>query len=627
MYNSYNTKTEKGADYMKNKTQENEKKTIIPKQKKQRAVKREKSAATKKTAKKTRNSSMAVKLVAILVLMVAVTMVSNVINYEAMVKMNRSIKDVTDSKVPDLQNAYNIQYSLAAVQKDFYRYLATTKGETSHTEARNDYAADREVVADLVQQMYDATEDGGQKQIMQKIYDGVNNVLERMDNAMEKYDDGKSGKVSIEVNVIRVCMEEVNAYITGIQQKSVNEMDEATAQAHATYQAVSKVCVGMAVISILVGLAGILVILIGVVKPMRAATSDLMKMITEIDGGSGDLTAHLKVRGNDEIGQMVRGFNQFIDVLRNLIEKIKKGSGELEHTAASVDNGVRAAGDKITGTSATMEQLAASMEEVSATVINITENIESIRKDITVMADKTGEGLERVDSIRQKAEGMKADATASQVSAADMVARISGELSTAIEQSKQVEEINKLTDEILSISSQTNLLALNASIEAARAGEAGKGFAVVADEIRKLADESRNTANGIQNISKMVTESVENLAGNAGKMLDFVNQDVLNDYKGMVESGETYNEDAVQMNEMMQDLQSVAENLRRAANEISEAADGVSNAVNQSAAGVSNAAEYTSELAGHMTGINESVEKNVNIAETLKNEVAGFQCE
>ena len=410
---------------------------------------------TKKTAKKTRNSSMAVKLVAILVLMVAVTMVSNVINYDAMVKMNHSIKDVTDSKVPDLQNAYNIQYSLEAVQKDFYRYLATTKGETSHTEARNDYAADREAVADLVQQMYDATEGDGQKQIMQKIYDGVNNVLERMDNAMEKYDDGKSGKVSIEVNVIRVCMEEVNTYITGIQQKSVNEMDEATAQSHATYQAVSKVCVGMAAVSILVGIAGILVILIGVVKPMRAATRDLMKRITGFEGLSGDFTVLLK---------MVRGFNQFIDVLRNLIEKIKKGSGELEHTAASVDDGIRAAGDKITGTSATMEQLAASMQEVSATVINITENIESIRKDITVMADKTGEGLERVDSIRQKAEGIKADATASQVSAADMVARISGELSTAIEQSKQVEEINKLTDEILSISSQTNLLALNASI-------------------------------------------------------------------------------------------------------------------------------------------------------------------
>lgn len=613
---------------MKKMMQGNEKKNKAPKQKKQRAVKRDNNVAVKKTtAKKTRNSSMGVKLVAILVLMVAVTMVSNVINYEAMVKMNHSIKDVTDSKVPDLQNAYSIQYSLEAVQKDFYRYLATTKGETSHTEARNDYAADREAVADLVQQMYDATEGDGQKQIMQKIYDGVNNVLERMDNAMEKYDDGKSGKVSIEVNVIRVCMEEVNAYITGIQQKSVNEMDDATAQAHATYQAVSKVCIGMAVSSIIVGLIGIFVVLVGVVKPMRAATKDLLKMITEIDSGSGNLTTHLKVRSNDEIGQMVRGFNQFIDVLRNLIEKIKNGSGELEHTAISVDNGVRAAGDKITDTSATMEQLAASMQEVSATVVNITENIESIRSDITVMADKTGEGLERVDNIRQKAESMKTDATESQKSANDMVARISEELSTAIEQSKQVEKINELTNEILSISSQTNLLALNASIEAARAGEAGKGFAVVADEIRKLADESRNTANGIQDISKMVTESVENLAGNADKMLDFVNKDVLEDYKGMVESGETYNDDATQMNEMMQELQNVAENLRRAANEISEAADGVSNAVNQSATGVSNAAEYTSELAGHMTGINESVEKNMNIAESLKNEVAGFQCE
>ena len=445
-----------------------------------------------------------------------------------MVKMNHSIKDVTDSKVPDLQNAYNIQYSLEAVQKDFYRYLATTKGETSHTEARNDYAADREAVADLVQQMYDATEGDGQKQIMQKIYDGVNNVLERMDNAMEKYDDGKSGKVSIEVNVIRVCMEEVNTYITGIQQKSVNEMDEATAQSHATYQAVSKVCVGMAAVSILVGIAGILVILIGVVKPMRAATSDLMKMITEIDGGSGNLTAHLKVRGNDEIGQMVRGFNQFIDVLRNLIEKIKKGSGELEHTAASVDDGIRAAGDKITGTSATMEQLAASMEEVSATVINITENIESIRKDITVMADKTGEGLERVDSIRQKAEGMKADAAASQVSASDMVAHISGELSTAIEQSKQVEEINKLTDEILSISSQTNLLALNASIEAARAGEAGKGFAVVAEEVKNLASEIKSLVSTVDISIGDVEQGTANLNTSISTSQDALNQSMEN---------------------------------------------------------------------------------------------------
>ena len=250
----------------------------------------------------------------------------------------------------------------------------------------------------------------------------------------------------------------------------------------------------------------------------------------------------------------------------------------------------------------------------------IHKNTDSAEKETEAMIDKANHTMENVAEGARLVTGLK--------NQADNVEQASNQAAESTKQvSNRVEEVKGIVATILSISSQTNLLALNASIEAARAGEAGKGFAVVADEIRKLADESRNTANGIQNISKMVTESVENLAGNAGKMLDFVNQDVLNDYKGMVESGETYNEDAVQMNEMMQDLQSVAENLRRAANEISEAADGVSNAVNQSAAGVSNAAEYTSELAGHMTGINESVEKNVNIAESLKNEVAGFQCE
>ena len=77
---------------------------------------------------------------------------------------------------------------------------------------------------------------------------------------------------------------------------------------------------------------------------------------------------------------------------------------------------------------------------------------------------------------------------------------ISDHLTKALEDIKIVDQIGILAESIMGITAQTNLLALNASIEAARAGEAGKGFAVVADEIRKLADESRNTANGIQNI-------------------------------------------------------------------------------------------------------------------------------
>lgn len=99
-------------------------------------------------------------------------------------------------------------------------------------------------------------------------------------------------------------------------------------------------------------------------------------------------------------------------------------------------------------------------------------------------------------------------------------------LQASVENSRSVDAIQQLTDDILAISSQTNLLALNASIEAARAGEAGKGFAVVADEIRQLAYNSRNTANSIQEISSQVMMAVKNLADASEKLLTFVDTDV-----------------------------------------------------------------------------------------------------
>jgi methyl-accepting chemotaxis protein len=144
-------------------------------------------------------------------------------------------------------------------------------------------------------------------------------------------------------------------------------------------------------------------------------------------------------------------------------------------------------------------------------------------------------------------------------------------LKQAIENCKNVEQVNLLTNDILSVSNQTNLLALNASIEAARAGEAGKGFAVVADEIRTLADSTKNTANKIQAINSMVTGSVEDLVKNSNVIVEYIDGTVLPDYDTFVSTGNQYKNDSLYINNTMEDFRQKTETLNKAMNSITKA--------------------------------------------------------
>ena len=135
------------------------------------------------------------------------------------------------------------------------------------------------------------------------------------------------------------------------------------------------------------------------------------------------------------------------------------------------------------------------------------------------ISDKAKDGSQYAEDIKKRANDLKDEAVASRSSTYDMAEKISEVVKNALVNCKSVNEIESLTSEILEISEQTNLLALNASIEAARAGEAGKSFSVVAEEIRELADNSKNTANDIQEISKKVIDAVGNVAGNSTELV------------------------------------------------------------------------------------------------------------
>ena len=363
-----------------------------------------------------------------------------------------------------------------------------------------------------------------------------------------------------------------------------------------------------------------------VVKPLRKQTSELTEIIDEIKGGHGDLTKRVTVKSMDEIGQSSIGINHFIETLQNIMSNIISNSNVLDGVVGNVASSVAASSDNANDISAIMEELSATMEEVSATTNSVSENTTAAEGKVQKMADQTKVMSQYAQDMKKRATELEHTATENMNSTNEMIGEITTEMNQALENSKSVEKVAQLTADILSISSQTNLLALNASIEAARAGEAGKGFAVVADEIRQLADSSRETANNIQTINEQVIEAVQGLVVSSEKIVGYINENILPDYRAFVQGGQQYNDDATHIDNTMAEYAGEAQDILATMMEMTEAIEGISRAVEESANGVTDAATNIDSLVQSMSTVNGQMEENSTVAKNLKEESAAFAC-
>lgn len=377
-------------------------------------------------------------------------------------------------------------------------------------------------------------------------------------------------------------------------------------------------------LSVVVLAAALVCVLFFLIRPISATSKQIRSIIADIDRNEGDLTKRVKIVAIKEIAELGNGFNTFMDKLQGILKLIIENSNKIETVVNEVQDSVHTSNDNAADLSAVTQELAATMEEVGNSATAINRNVGSVRNEVDVIAEKSNEINGYTKEMKVNAEKMENNAKTNMEETQTKVRDILGVMNQAIEDSKSVDQVNGLTNEILSISSKTNLLALNASIEAARAGEAGKGFAVVADEIRQLADSSRNTASRIQEINAVVTNAVYNLADNANNVVEYLNDSILPEFENFVESGVQYKENATYIEETMNAFTEKTDALKKEMNEIATSIRTITDAIEEGAEGVNGAAESTQMLVGDIDNISTRMDENEQIAKTLQQGTAIF---
>ncbi|MFC1285360.1 methyl-accepting chemotaxis protein [Bacillus paralicheniformis] len=464
--------------------------------------------------------------------------------------------------------------------------------------------------------------------------------LKLMDNVSEKYENFKTEykklqDISSEMLSLAVKNENDKAYDVYLkemepQRETVNQLIEDIQTLNADnaktiYQRDSKEA-GSIITLLIIVIAAALVLSISIgllmtrliTKPIK----DIQALFAETE--QGDFTVKGTYQSKDELGLLTSSFNKMVAGVRSIIETV----GETSHQVASSSQELSASADESTKAS---EYISTTIQELAVGSDQQVESVENSRTVITGMTEFAG----RISSNAEKAaatadqtammslEGTKAiDKVSTQMkSINETVVSLSEAFKHLTERSN---EIGNITEVITSIAEQTNLLALNAAIEAARAGEQGKGFAVVADEVRKLAEQSAQSAEQItrlitiiQNDTKQTMNSVISATGEVKEGLV-----VVHEAGGAFQKIEnSITEVVTQIN----DVTNLVKNLTAGASEIETAISGVKEVAETAAGSTQTVSAATQEQLASMEEIAAASQILAQNAEELQHLIQKFK--
>jgi methyl-accepting chemotaxis protein len=357
-------------------------------------------------------------------------------------------------------------------------------------------------------------------------------------------------------------------------------MEEGIKDSEALEKKVAYTLLILGLVAIIFAIIISMVIIISIKRPLN----EMNARITDIAQGEGDLTRRLNVTGSDEIAEISRMFNMFIEKLHGIISMI-----------ASTSTQVAAAASQLNSTS---ERIATGAEEVaaqSATVATAGEEMSATSGDIAQNCQMAAEGAQRASQSASNGAGV-----------VERTVAVMGQIAEKVQESaRTVESLGERSDQIGAIigtiediADQTNLLALNAAIEAARAGEQGRGFAVVADEVRALAE---RTTRATKEIGEMIKAIQRETRGAVAAMEQGVHQVEAGTIEA-AKSGDALRDILEQVNDVatqVNQIATAAEEQTATTGEISNNMQQITQVVQDTASGAHQSATAASQLYGN----------------------------